>query len=58
MNRWLKRFIQTADSFINYEWVTESLTQPIHLNGWLIHKLWMGHWIIDSKDSFKRLIHL
>ncbi len=69
LNHWLTRFIQTADSFRNesigcpYEWATESLTHSIHSNGWFIQKrvnwlsLWMGHWIIDSLDSFKRLIH-
>ncbi len=70
LNHWLTRFIQTADSFRNesivcpYEWATESLTHSIHSNGWFIQKrvnclsLWMGHWIIDSLDSFKWLIHL
>ncbi len=68
LNHWLTRFIQTADSFRNesigcpYEWATESLTHSIHSNGWFVQKrvnwlsLWMGHWIIDSLDSFKRLI--
>ncbi len=67
-NHWLTRFIQTADSFRNesigcrYEWATESLTHSIHSNGWFVQKrvnwlsLWMGHWIIDSLDSFKWLI--
>ncbi len=57
------------DSFRNesivcpYEWATESLTHSIQSNGWFIQKrvnwlsLWMGHWIIDSLDSFKLLIH-
>ncbi len=69
LNHWLTRFIQTTDSFRNesivcpYEWATESLTHAIHSNGWFIQErvnclsLWMGHWIIDSLDSFKRLIH-
>ncbi len=68
LNHWLTRFIQTADSFRNesigcpYEWATESLTHSIHSNGWFVQKrvnwlsLWMGHWVIDSLDSFKRLI--
>ncbi len=69
LNHWLTRFIQTADSFRNksigspYERATESLTHSIHSNGWFIQKqvnwlsLWTSHWIIDSLDSFKRLIH-
>ncbi len=69
LNHWLTWFIQTTDSFRNkvgdclYEWITESLTHLIHSNGWFIQKqsrwlsLWMNHWIIDSLDSFKRLIH-
>ncbi len=69
LNHWLTRFIQTADSFRNeligcpYERATESLTHSIHSNDWFIQKrvnwlsLWMGHWIIDSLNSFKRLIH-
>ncbi len=38
--------------------------QPMHLNGWFIQKqvnwlsLWMGHWIIDSLDSFKNVTPL
>ncbi len=69
LNHWLTRFVQTADSFRNessdcpYEWATESLTHSIHSNSWFIQKrvkwlsVWMGHSIIDSLDSFKRLIH-
>ncbi len=69
LNHWLTRFIQTPGSFRNkasdclYEWVFESLTHSIHSNAWFIQKqskwlsLWMSHWIIDSLDSFKRLIH-
>ncbi len=38
-----------------------NLIQQIHSNGWFIQKrgnwlsLWMGHWIIDSLDSFKNV---
>ncbi len=63
LNHWLTSFVQTADSFRNnclYEWVTDSLTHLVRSNGWFVQKwlsLWMGYWIIDSLDSFKRLIH-
>ncbi len=69
LNHWLTRFIQTADSFRNeasdcpYERATESWLTRFIQTGWFIQKrgewlsLWMGHWIIDSLDSFKRLIH-
>jgi len=69
LNHWLTWFIQTPDSFRNkasdclYERVTESLTHLIHSNAWFIQKqskwqsLWMSHWIIDSLNSIKRLIH-
>ncbi len=48
------------ESFFN-ERVIYSLIQPILSNGWFIQKwgnclsLWMGHWIIDSLDSFKHV---
>ncbi len=41
--------------------MSDSLIQPIHSNSWFIQKrvnwlsLWMGHWIIDSLDSFKHV---
>ncbi len=41
--------------------MSDSFIQPIHSNGWFIQKLgkwlssWMGHWIIDSRDSFKHV---
>ncbi len=44
-----------------YVLMSESFIQPIHSNGWFIQKLgkwlssWMGHWIIDSHDSFKHV---
>ncbi len=69
MNHWLTQFVQTANSFRNkaemtlHEWVTESLTHSIHSNCWFIQKQsWndssrMSHWITDSLNSFKLLIH-
>ncbi len=69
LNHWLTQFVQTADSFRNkaemtlHEWVTESLTHSIRSNCWFIQKQsWndssrMSHWITDSLNSFKLLIH-
>ncbi len=42
LNHWFTRFVQTIDSFSN------------EVNG----SLWVDLWIIDSLDSFKRLIHM
>ncbi len=69
LNHWLTQFVQTADSFRNkaemtlHEWVTESLTHSIRSNCRFIQKQsWndssrMSHWITDSLNSFKLLIH-
>lgn len=45
------------DKGLPFEWITESLIQPIHSqtpihSGKAVYRIWMNHWTIHSNDSF------